>query len=115
MRQERRRSPRLHAYLPVKISKSGTRVVETLTKDVSESGVRFLTPEPPAVGTRVKIELTLPSPHQVVTVQGRAAWFRVLPDSDQFDIGVQFEDLTQETRILLSRYLELHQQPAGSR
>lgn len=115
MRQERRQSPRLHAYLPVRVSRTGTRVVETLTKDVSASGARFLAPEPSPVGTRVKIELTLASPHQVVTVQGRTAWFRVLPDSDQFDIGLKFEDLDKESRILLSRYLELHQQPTVSR
>jgi len=104
----------LNAYLPVKVSKPGTRVVETLTKDMSEFGARFLAPAPAPVGTRIKIELTLPSPHQVLTLQGRAAWFRVLPESDQFDIGVQFEDVGPETHTRLSRYLELHQHPAES-
>ena len=107
MTEERRRSHRMRAYLPVQLHKAHTpQMIETLTKDVSADGLRCVSSTLCPVSTEVSIELALPSGHEVLELRGRTAWFRMIPHSDQFDIGIAFHDVSPQTKIRLSAYIE---------
>lgn len=103
---ERRSSQRLRAYLPARLSQGGG-AVETLTKDISVGGVRCLSSALVPVRAEVTIEITLPTTDEVVVARGRTVWLQILPDSDQFDLGIAFLEISDKSKRLLSTYFEL--------
>lgn len=104
---ERRSSPRVPTYQPIRLQKSGApSVVETLTKDLSAGGVRCLSMTLFPVSSDLSVELVLTAGEELLSVSGRAVWFRMIPHSDQFDVGISFESLTERNKRRLSAYLE---------
>jgi len=104
--RERRAAPRIRAYRPVKLRRhAAQQPIETLTKDVSAGGLRCLSPIPVPVTTPLKVELVFSDGQESFGVTGRAVWFRVIPQSDQFDLGIAFDGLSDENKRRLSVYL----------
>lgn len=106
MIQERRQSPRIRAYRPVRVRSSGiSQPIESLTKDFSQGGAKILSAILIPVGTELQIELVLVSGQEPIAARGRATWFRTLPDSEQFEIGVSFAELPEHEQRRLSACL----------
>ena len=107
MTPERRIKLRLRAYRPVRLQPRGSAtVIETLTKDISAGGMRCLSPKPVPVSTPVTIELHFGAGQEPLLVEGRTVWFQTLPESDQYDLGISFVDLTEQKQRRLSAYFE---------
>jgi len=107
MVEERRRTTRVRVYLPARLKQlSPPQALETLTKDLSDEGVRCLSPIAFPVATDLNVELGLALGSEPVTVRGRLAWFRSLPYSEQFDLGIVFTEMSPQTKRRLSTYLE---------
>ncbi|MBI4343792.1 MAG: PilZ domain-containing protein [Candidatus Omnitrophica bacterium] len=107
MTPERRLHPRARAYRPVRLHPRGSpAVIETLTKDLSVCGLRCLCPKPVPVGLPVNVELVLGQGQEPLFLEGKAVWFRTLPDSEQYDLGVSFLDLSEQKRRRLSVYFD---------
>lgn len=106
MSSERRLNQRLKVYVPVRVSRPGSPVVETLAKDIGVGGLRCLSPSVTPVGSEMALEISLPGSPDVAFVRGRTVWFRVLPDSGQFDLGIVFVEVSERTQRLLSTYCE---------
>ena len=107
MGEERRGTPRFRAYRPVRLHRpSAPQLVETLTKDLSAGGVRCLSPTLFPVSTELNLELVLSTGDEPLTVRGRTVWFQILPQSEQFDIGIAFFDLPPQNKRRLSVYLD---------
>ena len=68
------------------------KVFYTLTKDISLGGVNIRTDTFLPVDTVVKMELSLPKIHKIVSVRGRVKWARSLYDDEVFEIGLEFID-----------------------
>jgi len=104
--EERRHAPRLHAYHPIRLQRPGVgRVIETLTKDLSLGGFRCLSPVAFPVSTELNIEVVLSSDGAPLNARGRMVWFRTIPESEQFDFGIGFIDLTPQHKRQLSAYI----------
>ncbi len=104
MHPERREHQRIRAYLPVRLhTPLSQRTIETLTKDLGVGGVRFVSPELCPVSTEVTVELLLSS-HGQLTARGKLAWFQTIPESEQFECGVIFTDLSEENKRRLSAF-----------
>lgn len=115
MVEERRATPRVRAYHPVRLSLvNAPGVVETLTKDLAVGGLRSLSTAALPVASAVRIELILSTEREPVRVRGRVAWFRTIPESDQFDVGIAFDDLSDADKRRLSAYVERASTPAAS-
>ncbi len=107
MEAERRRGPRMRAYLPVRLSTGSHQpVIETLTKDLSPEGLRCLSPTAFPVSSELNVEVILAAGQESVALRGRTAWFRTIPFADQFDIGLNFIDVSPQTKRRLSSYIE---------
>ena len=107
MNQERRSSPRVRAYLPLRLRTPGTpQTLETLTKDLSLGGVRCISPTVCPVSTEVGLELILATGDEPLALRGKTAWFRTIPESDQFDFGIVFVELSPQNKRRLSVYIE---------
>ncbi len=107
MVQERRSSQRARAYLPVRLHQPGSpQVVETLTKDISVGGFRCLNSILCPISTELGVDLALSTGNEQLSLRGKAVWFRTIPESEQFDFGIAFVDLSPETKRRLSAYLD---------
>ena len=107
MVQERRTAQRFRAYLPVRLRKQNTpQVVETLTKDLSTGGLRCVSPTLCPVATDVTVELMMSIGEEPLLLRGKTAWFRAIPESEQFEFGVTFSEFSPQSKRRLSAYLE---------
>lgn len=112
MSEERRRSARIRCVLPVRLYPQGeTKVIQTLTKDVSIGGLKCLSPVSKPVSTALSVELDLGRDKTVIQVRARTVWFQQVPNGDQFYLGIIFDDLSNQNRQLLSRYIGSQKPP----
>jgi len=106
--KERRRSPRINARLPIQF-KDIQRPIETytgtLTKDVSEIGARFISSDFLSIFTRLLLEVTVPSFSRPVKAISKVAWIQKVPRSNQYSVGVQFMDMTEEDKKHLASFI----------
>ena len=80
--------------------------IETLTKDLGLGGLRCISPSVCPVSTEVGVELVLSTGEEHLSVRGKTAWFQTIPESDQFDLGIAFLELSPQDKRRLSVYLE---------
>lgn len=107
MADERRVSPRVSAYLPVRLHPNHQlKIVETLTKNIGAGGTRCVSPTVFPVSAEVTVEFSLSPGQEPMVLRGRTAWFRLIPESEQYDLGIAFVDLTPKTKIRLSTYID---------
>ena len=106
--KERRRSPRINARLPLQF-KDIQRPMEiytgSLTKDISEGGVRFISSDFLSIFTRLLLEVSVPSFSRPVKAISKVAWIQKIPRSNQYNVGVQFMDMTEEDRKQLASFI----------
>ena len=104
---ERRRASRVSCVLPIQISADGTpKIIETLTKDLSLSGLRCLSPSSKPPTSKVSLEITLGKGARPFSLQARVVWYETVPNSHQFYMGLAFDHLTEANSKRLSRYIE---------
>jgi len=106
--QERRKAKRIDARLPVQF-KDVQRPIETysgtLSKDLAEGGVRFTSPEFLSVFTRLLIEVSVPSFSRPIKAISKVAWIQKVPRSSQYNVGIQFMDITEEDKKQLASFI----------
>jgi len=106
--KERRVFPRVNARLPLQF-KDIQRPIEAssgaLTRDISGGGARFLSNDFISIFTRIMLEVSLPSFSRPVKAISKVAWIQKLPSSSQYDVGVQFLDMTDEDRKQLGSFI----------
>ena len=103
---ERRSSSRIRAYRPVRLQIPSTlRIMETLTKDLSVGGICCISTVPFPVTAELNLEIGLSTGREPIMLRGKMSWFRMLPHSDQFDIGMSFVNPSAQDIRRLSTYL----------
>lgn len=106
--KERRKCPRIDARLPLQF-KDIQRPIETyagsLTKDISKSGIRFVSSEFLSIFTRLLLEISIPSFSRPIKAISKVAWIRKMPRSSQYNVGLQFMDMTEEDSKHLASFI----------
>lgn len=103
---DRRKSQRVHAYHPVRLHRPGTpHVIETLSKDLGFGGLRCISPVEFPVSTELDVEVVLATGQAPFSARGRMVWFRTLPESEQFDLGISFTGASPVDNRRLSAYI----------
>ena len=106
--QERRRQPRVNARLPLQY-KDIQRPIEiysgTLSRDVSQGGIRFISNEFLSIFTRLLLEVSVPSLSRPIKAISKVAWIQKIPRSSQYNVGVQFLDMTEEDKKQLASFI----------
>ena len=106
MTEERRTSPRVSAYLPVRLHPNHQlKVIETLTKNIGSGGTRCLSSTVFPVSAEMTLEFSLAPGQEPIALRGRTAWFRLIPESEQYELGIAFVDPPPKTKIRLSTYI----------
>jgi hypothetical protein len=108
---DRRRQPRIRVHLPLRLTIQD-RTVTTLIEDLSSSGIRFRTPAPLPLLTRVQIALELPHSGPAGEDASMAITGVVvrcdLAEADQkspYDTAIYFEDLSERARGQLAQFV----------
>lgn len=106
MSAERRQSIRYRAYLPLRFQAQGDAgAVQTLTKDLSVGGLRCMSPKPVPVAYETRVELMLATVQEPLTLRATVQWFRSMPYSDQYELGLSFHGVSSQSARRLSTYL----------
>ena len=107
MAEERRNGQRVRAYRPVRLQPANAPgVIETLTKDLGVGGLRCLSATPIPVSSELAVELSFAQGDEPLSVRGRATWFRAIPQSEQFDLGISFLEMSHRDKRRLSAYID---------
>ncbi|MBN1405996.1 MAG: PilZ domain-containing protein [Candidatus Omnitrophica bacterium] len=106
--KEKRRSTRINTRVPLQF-KDIQRPLETysgtLTKDISEGGTRFTSSEFLSIFTRLLLEVSVPSFSRPIKAISKVAWIQKQPRGNQYDVGLQFLDMTEEDRKQLGSFI----------
>lgn len=106
--KERRKFPRINARIPLQF-RDIQRPIETyagsLTKDISENGVRFSSSEFLSIFTRLLLEISVPSFSRPIKAISKVAWIQKAPRSNQYNVGLQFMDMTEDDRKHLTSFI----------
>ena len=104
---ERRRFQRIDSNLPLRYKniKTATVPMGSLTKDISEGGIRFKTNEFISLACRLVVEVTLPTVPRPIKAISKVAWIRKLSSGEQYELGNQFLEISKEDRSLITDYV----------
>jgi len=80
-------------------------VWRVLGEDLSETGIRLLSPKLFPVGSRLRLDLELGSPTLVLPAIGRVVWVEQPPGIDRWQIGVEFSGLSDGVRKRLRQII----------
>ncbi len=109
MNSEKRSSRRIKTYFDfdfrVPDSTNASVFANSKTKDISTSGMQFLSPFPLAIGSSMEIRLHLSRTVQPLSVIGKVAYLSQW-EMDQYVIGVTFTQLEPEVREVLNKQIE---------
>jgi c-di-GMP-binding flagellar brake protein YcgR len=113
--KEKRSSPRINAHIPLQF-KDIQRPIETytgsLTKDISEGGVRFTSNGFLSIFTRLMLEISVPSFSRPLKAISKVAWIQKVPRSSQYNVGLQFMDMTEDDRKHLASFISKSPAPS---
>lgn len=106
--QEKRSFPRLNLRIPVQYKriKGRTNILRaTVTKDIGAGGVKLLSNDYIPLHTKLKVDIFLTPKSESVSAVSKIVWIQKHPRSDQYDLGLQFTDIPENNRTVISGYI----------
>ena len=79
----------------------------SLSGDISEGGLRLSIREFIPLNAIVRLQIHISDPARVLSAQGRVVWVREVPQSDRYDVGIEFV-VDQDTGPVLRSYVSSH-------
>lgn len=106
---EQRKFSRVKTHIPVRIRtlRGGASVegMSSITKNLSEGGIRFRTADFISMACRLILELDIPMFTKPVKAISKVAWIRKSPSGDDYEIGNQFLEMSKKDKELVSEYV----------
>ncbi len=103
---ERRRARRIEFREPIQYRPRGSEELHgSLGFDLSESGVRFQTEDFIPLHKNVAVRLEL-DPGQSVDINGEVVWVQLVPHSERYHIGLNFEN--SDSKRVIQQYINSH-------
>lgn len=106
---ERRQEPRVASTMSVQyrgIRQESDATVNAIARDISVGGVRLLVNEFVSVFTRLVLEIAMPSTPKPVRAVSKITWIRKRPYGEQYEVGAQFMDMSDEDRKDINDFIE---------
>ena len=104
--EERRESKRLKTNLPVSVLHLGDKKYfgETLTKDISSTGLRINLDLFFPVNSSFLIKLHFPQEDKIVDGTAKIVWCQRISFSDQYQAGLKFSEMNPFSKKWLEEY-----------
>ena len=113
---EKRRAPRLKEDNEVTIIIVSGRdplprekVIYNSCKDFSVSGARINAHILLPIDTLIKIDITLKTVHQMITVMGKVKWIKIICNDESYEEGIEFVNTPDEAIKKLKDYISWKQ------
>lgn len=107
---EQRKNPRVKTHIPIRYRKlrdgAGIDGASSITKNLSQGGIRFRTAEFISMACRLILELDIPMFNKPVKAISKVAWIRKAPSGDEYEVGNQFLEMSKKDRELISEYVD---------
>ena len=103
--KNKRTEPRKNCFVPVE-SKPESSFDQTQTVDISRHGIGFISPHPHTINEKIAIEIQLSPNTDPVLVVGIVKWVRKISDSEQYRVGLNYDDVLSGSPRRLDRYFE---------
>jgi len=107
--EEKRKFRRIENNFPLKyrdLGKSETEFRGTVSKNLSEGGVRFRSNRFISLACRMVVELNLPAISRPIKAVSKIAWIKKLPVGDDYEVGNQFLEITREDRNIIRNFIK---------
>ena len=108
--REKRRFPRIESRFPLKykdLKLTGDEFRGTVTKNVSEGGVRFRSDRFISLACRLVVELNVPGLAKPVRAISKITWIKKLPAGDDYEVGNQFLEISREDMNIIQDFVKL--------
>ena len=109
---EKRRAPRLKQENEVTITVLSGRhnlpkekVIYNSCKDFSVSGARINAHILLPIDTLIKIDITLKTVQQMITVMGKVKWIKIIYEDESYEAGVEFVNTPSEAIKKIDDYI----------
>ena len=102
--QENRQKSRASCRVPV-LCKKGTLLENSLTRDISESGIGLLAQKFVPKDTNLIMEIALSPNAEPVLAVGKVKWVRKVGYGDRYRLGMEFTDISRNAKTRLSGYM----------
>ena len=117
--QQLQKDGRDHQRVPVQLLvdyRSEGNYLFDFCRDLGTGGVFIETTKPLSHGSVVELTFTLPDSKETLEAKGRVIWVQTaIPEKNTAaGMGVQFEEFTQEQRVILQEFVDRYNKP-GSR
>jgi c-di-GMP-binding flagellar brake protein YcgR len=106
--ENKRRHARVDSIFPVQyrnLRKAGVMPAGSMTSNLSEGGVCFKSNEFISLACRLVVEISLPNVTKPVKAISKIAWIKRVPESDQYELGNQFLEITKEDRANIVNFV----------
>ncbi len=74
------------------------------TTNISKTGVGFVSARFIPMNTKMMIEIALSREGQPVLVQGKVKWVEQIPNSTNFRVGMNFQDISSSAQSRIDNY-----------
>lgn len=105
---EKRRFPRLEKHFPLKykdLKRSSEEFRGTISKNVSEGGVRFRSDRFISLACRLVVEFNIPELNQPIKAVSKIAWIKKLPTGDDYEVGNQFLEISRKDKEAIRAFV----------
>ena len=107
---EKRKFSRVETHIPIRYRKLGDSEGDirdaTISKNLSQGGIRFNASEFISRACRLIVELDLPMVSKPIRAISKVAWIRKTDSGDNFDVGNQFLEISKGDKELVSEYVD---------
>lgn len=79
-----------------------------LTRNISRNGAMIYTDTFLPVQSLLTLELSLGRPYDIITMVGEVRWIKSLPGDEEFEVGLEFIDISPGGAVTLITYLLDH-------
>ena len=106
--EDKRKYKRVESVLPVQfrnLRKATDSASGTLSHNLSEGGVCFMTKEFISLACRLVVEISLPALPKPIKAISKIAWIKKIPMNDQYMLGNQFLEMTKEDKAHIMNFV----------
>ena len=110
---EKRRAPRVPTDFSLKYKELQGNAEDfrgTVSKNISEGGVRFRSDRFISLACRLIVELNLPALAKPVRAVSKIAWIKKLPVGDDYEVGNKFLEISREDKGHIKKYVDVNQE-----
>lgn len=104
---EKRKFKRVGLDTPIRYKfKNDNEFGSTLTRDVSEGGIRVLLDKFVPLNTSIELEFSPSRLSEVVHTVGKVVWARLMPYSERYQLGLEFQEISEHQKRDICDYVK---------